>query len=122
MLTEQDGIELAQKWIEDWNNHDLDAIMSHYAEEVELVSPLAIKILGHPDGKVKGKKALREYFAKGLEVYPELRFDLIKTLIGVESIVMYYRKDNSLSAEFVMVNSENLITQVKAHYISIELE
>ena len=122
MLTEKEGVELAQKWIEDWNNHDLDAIMSHYAEEVELVSPLAVRILGNPDGKVKGKKALREYFAKGLEVYPELRFDLIKTLIGVESIVMYYRKDNSLSAEFVMVNSENLITQVKAHYISIELE
>ncbi|MGK7938377.1 MAG: nuclear transport factor 2 family protein [Xenococcaceae cyanobacterium] len=121
MLTEQEGIEFAQKWIEDWNNHDLDAIMSHYAEEVELVSPLAVKILGNPDGKVRGKTALREYFAKGLEVYPELRFDLIKTLIGVESIVMYYRKDNSLSAEFVMVNNEKLITTVKAHYISIEL-
>ena len=121
MLTEKEGIELAHKWIEAWNNHDLDAIMSHYAEEVELVSPLAVKLLGNPDGKVTGKKDLRAYFTKGLAANPELRFDPIQTLIGVESIVMYYRKDHLLSAEFVMVNSEKLITQVKAHYSSLDL-
>ena len=121
MLTEQEGIKLAQKWIEDWNNHDLDAIMSHYAEDVELVSPLAVKLLGNPDGKVKGKTALKAYFTKGLEANPELRFEPIQTLIGVESIVMYYRKGHLLSTEFVMVNSKKLITKVKAHYSSLDL-
>ena len=121
MLTEKEGITLAHRWIEDWNNHDLDAIMSHYAEEVELVSPLAVKLLGNPDGKVIGKTALRAYFTKGLEANPDLRFDPIQTLIGVESIVMYYRKGHLLSAEFVMVNSEKLITQVQAHYSSLDL-
>lgn len=120
MLAEKDGNELAQKWIEDWNNHDLDAIMSHYAEEVELVSPLAVKILGDPTGKVIGKTALKAYFTKGLAANPNLNFKPIQTLIGVESIVMYYRKDHLLSAEFVMVNREKLITQVKAHYSSLD--
>ena len=121
MLTEKEGIEIAQKWIKDWNDHDLNAIMSHYAEKVELVSPLAVKLLGNSDGKVNGKTALKEYFTKGLAANPQLRFEPIQTLIGVESIVMYYRKDNLLSAEFVMVNSEKLITKVKAHYSSLEL-
>lgn len=115
MLTEKEGIELAQKWIKDWNNHDLDAIISHYAEEVELVSPLAVQLLGNKDGKVTGKTALKNYFTKGLEANPKLKFEPIQTLIGIESIVMYYRKDNLLSGEFVMVNSEKLITKVKAH-------
>ena len=121
MLTETEGIELAHKWIEAWNNHDLDAIMSHYAEEVELVSPLAIKLLGNTDGKVKGKTALRAYFTKGLAANPQLKFEPIQTLIGVESIVMYYRKDHLLSAEFVLVNNQKLITKVKAHYSSLAL-
>ena len=121
MLTEKKAIKLAQKWIEDWNNHDLDAIMSHYAEEVELISPLAVKLLGNPDGKVKGKTALKEYFTKGLAANPNLKFEPIQTLIGVESIVMYYRKYNLLSAEFVMVNHDLLITKVKAHYSSLDL-
>jgi hypothetical protein len=121
MLTEKEGIELAKKWIEDWNNHDLDAIISHYVEEVELVSPLAVKLLGNPDGKVIGKTALKAYFTKALAANPDLRFAPIQTLIGVESIVMYYRKEHLLSAEFVMVNREKLITQVKAHYSSLQL-
>jgi ketosteroid isomerase-like protein len=70
MLTENDARDLASHWIRAWNAHDLDEIMSHYAEEVVLVSPVAAKILNEPSGTVKGKEALRAYFRRGLDVYP----------------------------------------------------
>ncbi len=76
MLTEQWAKEFAAHWVDAWTSHDLDAIMSHYEDDVVLVSPVAAKILNDPSGTVRGKPALRAYFKKGLEVYPDLKFDL----------------------------------------------
>ena len=36
-------------------DHDLDLIMTHYADAVELTSPIAAQLLGTADGKVVGK-------------------------------------------------------------------
>ena len=47
--------------------------MSHYAPEVVLTSPTAAKLLGDPSATVVGKEAVRSYFARGLEAYPNLK-------------------------------------------------
>ena len=57
--------EFAVDWIAAWNAHDLDLILSHYAENVVLTSPVAARVLGDPAGVVTGIGALRNYFAKG---------------------------------------------------------
>ena len=62
MLTEEEARSLAAHWVQAWNSHDLDDIMSHYAEAVILVSPVASRVLNDPSGTVKGKHALRAYF------------------------------------------------------------
>jgi hypothetical protein len=33
MLTEKEARNLASHWIQAWNSHDLDEIMSHYGEK-----------------------------------------------------------------------------------------
>ena len=116
-MTEQDAIKLAKKWLNDWNNHDLDAILSHYADNIEFNSPFIVQLLNDPKGKIKGKSALRDYFAKGLAAYPELRFELEQILVGVDSIVIYYRSvKNLLAAEWMLVDEQGLVVSVKAHY------
>jgi ketosteroid isomerase-like protein len=77
----------AEEWIAAWNSHDLELILTHYEEDVELRSPVAVKLL-QGDGRVRGKAALREYFELGLQAYPHLRFDLVETLWGIETIVI----------------------------------
>ena len=89
MLDEKQVQELAERWVGVWNSHDLDGIMSHYEEDVVLVSPVAAKILNDPDGTIVGKAALRSYFQKGLDVYPNLKFELIDVMWGLNSIVIY---------------------------------
>src|SRR5262249_57686380 len=74
MLTEPQVRELADHWVKAWNSHDLDRIMAHYADEVVLISPVALTIVGDPSGRVVGKAALRSYFQRALGVYPNLRF------------------------------------------------
>src|SRR5262249_51493830 len=80
----------ARHWIAAWNSHDLDAILSQYAPEVVLTSPVAAKLLDVSSGKVIGKQALGDYFARGLAAYPDLKFELVDVLSGISSVVLYY--------------------------------
>lgn len=41
MITEEKARKLADHWVQAWNSHDLAQIMSHYAEDAVLVSPVA---------------------------------------------------------------------------------
>jgi len=83
MLTREVAHRFAEHWITAWNAHDLDRIMAHYETEVELSSPVAAQILNDPQGRVVGKANLRAYFQKGLAAYPELHFELLDVMWGV---------------------------------------
>ena len=88
MLTKTEVVEFAEHWVADWNSHDLEKIMTHYEDDVELISPVAAQILKNPNGRVVGKDALRNYFRKGLETYPNLEFTLKDIMWGLNSIVL----------------------------------
>ena len=109
--------EFAQDWVDAWNSHDLERILTHYDDEVLLISPIALKLLGG-DGTVRGKAALREYFRRGLEAFPVLRFDLIDALWGTETIVVYYLNNvrGNKTAEVMLVNPAGKIRRVWANY------
>ena len=109
--------EFAQEWVDSWNSHDLERILTHYDDEVLLVSPVALKLLSG-DGTVRGKAALRDYFLRGLETFPDLRFDLIDTLWGTETIVVYYINNvrGSKTAEVMLLNPAGKIRRVWANY------
>jgi len=46
---------LAQDWYAAWKAHDLEAVLSHYAEDVVFTSPFAARLDASPDGVVVGK-------------------------------------------------------------------
>ena len=117
LMTEDEARSFAAEWIEAWNSHDLDRIMTHYAEDLVLVSPIAAQLLNDPAGMVRGKDSLREYFQKGLNAFPQLRFDLIEVMRGLSSIVLYYKNQKGTkSGEFMELNPQRKITRVVANY------
>ncbi len=109
--------EFAQDWVDAWNSHDLERILTHYDAEVLLVSPVALKLLGG-SGMVRGTAALREYFLRGLEAFPDLRFDLIDAFWGVETVVVYYVNNvrGNKTAEVMLLNAAGKIRHVWANY------
>ena len=116
-MTEDEIRHLAKHWVAAWNAHDLEAIMSHYDERIELISPVAEKLLGTPNGKVSGKASLRQYFQRGLEAYPELHFELQDVLAGLNSLVLYYtNQKGTRTAEFMDFGADGKVTRVVAHY------
>jgi ketosteroid isomerase-like protein len=116
-LTADEARRFASEWIEAWNAHDLERILSHYDEAVELTSPTAARLLGLPGGTIRGKTDVRGYFQKGLEAYPGLRFQLEDVLSGVRSVVLYYTNQNGThTGEFMEFAPSGKVIRVVANY------
>ena len=116
-MTRDEAWNLADHWIAAWNAHDLDSIMTHYEDAVELTSPVAAQLLGAPGGKVVGKAKLRAYFQQGLEAYPELHFHLKDVLWGESSVVLYYTNHKGThTGEYMELCATGKVTRVVAHY------
>ena len=116
-MTRAEVRDLANHWVAAWNDHDLDAIMAHYEDAVELTSPAAAQLLGTSDGKVVGRANLRAYFQRGLEAYPELHFQLEHVLWGVNSVVFYYiNQKGTHTAEFMELSANGKVARVVANY------
>lgn len=49
-MTKDEAWNLANNWVAAWNAHDLDLIMTHYEDAIELTSPVAAQLLGTPSG------------------------------------------------------------------------
>jgi ketosteroid isomerase-like protein len=58
-MTDEEALKIARGWIAAWNSHDIDRILSHYSDTIELTSPLVSRILGAGFNVVSGKAALR---------------------------------------------------------------
>ncbi|MGC2164171.1 MAG: nuclear transport factor 2 family protein [Silvibacterium sp.] len=117
MLTEAEIRQFADDWIGAWNSHDLDAIVSHYAPDVVLTSPAAAKLLQDSSGTVAGKDALRRYFGRGLEAYPNVTFELVDVLWGISSILLYFKNQRgTMTGEFMELDANQKIIRVVANY------
>jgi predicted ester cyclase len=116
-VTRDEAWHLANNWVAAWNAHDLDLIMTHYDDAIELTSPAAAQLLDTPDGKVSGKANLRDYFRRGLEAYPELHFHLEDVLWGLSSVVLYYTNQRGTrTGEFMELSPAGTVTRVVANY------
>jgi hypothetical protein len=106
----------AADWIDSWNSHDLDRILAHYIDDFTMSSPLIIKIAEDPSGTLRGKDKVRAYWARGLQLMPELRFELVNTLLGIDSMVLYYKSSRGLSAEVFHFNEKGKVIRSHANY------
>jgi len=117
VLTEAEVRKFADDWIRAWNSHDLEAIMSHYAPEVVLTSPTAAKLLGDSSGTIKCKQAVRSYFERGLQAFPNLTFELLDVMWGISSVVLYYlNQKGTKTAEFMELDANQKVSIVVANY------
>lgn len=108
--------QFAQHWVESWNAHDLDLILSHYTDDFEMHSPLIAERMGVQESKLTGKAAVGEYWAKGLAAKPVLHFELINVFCGVGSVIIHYKGRKGLVAEIFHFNDDGKVFRASAHY------
>ena len=65
-----------------WNAHDVEAVLAHFRDDVVFTSPVAGRLLPETAGVVRGKAAVRDYWATALKLVPDLHFELIGVYQG----------------------------------------
>lgn len=106
----------AQEWLRGWNERDLEALLSHYTEDVEFQSLLAVKVLGETSGIVRGRGSLREYFGKLLAAFPgSPDLELLGVFWGVHSVVVQFQSKGRRGAEVMELNGEGKVRRALAH-------
>ena len=78
-----DATAFARQWADEWNAHDLDSILQHYAPDVVFRSAIATQVLPGSDGTVRGLDTLREYWSAGLAAHPNLRHEVLDVFEGL---------------------------------------
>lgn len=73
-MTRHDMMEFARQWVDNWNRRDIEAVLSHFADDAEFVSPLAAKYAGSTT--LSGKAAIGAYWHGALERITTLHFAL----------------------------------------------
>ena len=109
--------EFANEWIESWNSHDLDRILSHYSDDFEITTPMIKVALGIETGTLKGKEEIRKYWEAALKKVPDLHFVLKEITEGVGSVAIYYKSVlGKMAIEVMFFNEEGKVNKVIAHY------
>jgi ketosteroid isomerase-like protein len=117
MISAEQARTFAQEWVESWNSHDLERILSHYADDFEMTSPFIVGLMNEPSGTLQGKEKVRAYWAKALERIPDLHFKLIEVLASVDSIAIYYHAVLGKRAlELLFFDQNGKVARGIAHY------
>ena len=88
MISREQSLQFADEWVAAWNAHDLDAVLEHYTEDFEMSSPFILQMGISPDGRLKGKGNVRNYWEKALVKFPDLHFELHEVLSCMNTVIV----------------------------------
>jgi ketosteroid isomerase-like protein len=77
-MTRETVETFAARWAGAWNRRAVEEVLEHFHEDVVFTSPTALAVVGSP--VVRGKDALRAYWAAALARVGSLRFTVDRVL------------------------------------------
>jgi hypothetical protein len=92
-MNHEEALAFAERWVKNWNDHDIEAVLTHFADDAVFTSPLAERLFPESGGVISGKDALRHYWAEGVRRGPGLHFELLGVYAGTDTIVIRFRNE-----------------------------
>jgi ketosteroid isomerase-like protein len=115
-----DAEKFAEAWIKSWNSHDLEDILAHYSNDIEITTPMIKLAAGIESGSLQGKEQVRAYWEKALSKIPDLHFELVDVTSGVDSVALYYKSImNKMAIEVMFFDQNGLVNKMIAHYTDL---
>jgi hypothetical protein len=109
--------EFATEWITSWNSHNLEDILSHYSDDIEITTPMIKLAAGIESGSLKGKEQVADYWRKALQRIPDLHFELLDVTAGINSVALYYKSVmNKKAIEVMFFNGQGKVDRMYAMY------
>jgi ketosteroid isomerase-like protein len=109
----------AHDWIDSWNQHNLQRILDHYSDDIQLESPFIVLRGADPSGRLVGKEALTRYWSPVMAPNSTLRFERLNVLLSVNSVAILYKTNvggDRLAVEVFHFNGEGKVSRSYAHY------
>jgi len=103
------------EWIAVWNRHDLDAICAMLADDVEFVSPFLSVMYDTPSGVLRGRDAVRGWFAKSLEDPSFHIDDPLHVLTGLDTVVLVESINGVVAANVFTLDAAGRISRSLVH-------
>ncbi len=108
----------ARAWTQAWNDHDIEAILSHYAEDIVFHSPRIRLVTGDAADSVSGKEALRRYWSLALQVGRDLYFEVDQVFAGSDALTVVYTNHRQQTvAETFVFNAAGKVRISVAAYV-----
>lgn len=119
-MSAQNNKQIALKWFEAFNAHDLEKLLSLYDDNAQHFSPKLKVIKPETQGLIKGKAALREWWQDAFDRLPSLEYEVIKLTADEEQVFMEYIRhvegEDDLSVGEVLQISNSLIVFSRVYH------
>lgn len=116
-----DAQTFARSWRDAWNSHDLDAVLSHFDDDVVFTSPVAASILPSSAGRMVGIDELRRYWQLGIAKIPNLHFEIVNVYVGLGVVVIHYQNHvGGLVNEVLTIGDNGLVIAGAGTYLAAD--
>lgn len=119
-MQQVEALAFAHQWISSWNQRDVNAVLSHFADDVQFTSPLAHQLTG--TATVSGKSALAAYWQQALAQIQTLQFTLDSVVFDPQAqrlAILYTSRTETRTVratEIVRFDQNGKIIQAEALY------
>jgi len=120
MSSSKKNIDIARRWFDAFNEHDLDKLLSLYHDNAEHYSPKLKIRQPETQGKVVGKEALHCWWQDAFDRLPTLHYTINTLTANDERVFMEYTRGvvgeaNMLVAEVLEIK-EGLISASRVYH------
>jgi len=108
-MNHEEAVAFAEQWAKDWNAHDVEAVLTHFADDAVFTSPLAERLFPESGGVISGKEALRRYWTEGVSRSPGLYFYVTAVYAGTDTMVIRFRNEMGADRCEVLTFADGLV-------------
>jgi ketosteroid isomerase-like protein len=116
LRTQADSKAFAEVWVSEWNRKDVEAMLTHFSDDVVFASPRAEATLG--SSRVEGKTKLREYWTRAISRVQKVHFVLDHVISEGDRMGIVYVVEidgrRMRAAEFLKFGDDGLIHEGEA--------
>jgi ketosteroid isomerase-like protein len=122
LRTQPDSRVFAERWVSEWNRKDVEAMLTHFSDDVVFTSPRAQAIVG--SSRVEGKARLREYWTRAISRVQTIHFALDQVISDGDRMGIVYIAEidgrRMRAVEFLKFGDDGLIHEAEA-MLGVEL-